>query len=133
MPSISPGSVGMQRPCSSSRSVPSSALAAVRVAPAASKSSGLVARPPGTCDSTPIAVSLSKNTSFSSAPLEKHSTWSALPQLLLGMPRNASGPAPLRHAPCGFTWCSCTSKMNSSPPSAACAAIISKGLSAGSA
>ena len=87
--------------------------------------------PPGTCDSTPIAVSLSKNTSFSSAPLEKHSTWSAWPQLLLGMPRNALGPAPWRHAPCGFTWCNCTSKMNSSPPSATCAAAGSNAASPG--
>jgi hypothetical protein len=113
--------------------VPSSAFAASRVAPAASKSSGLVSSPPGTWDSTPIAVSLSMNTSFSIAPLEKHSMWSAFPQRLLGMPLKASGPAFCRHAPFGFTWCSCTSKMNSSPPTAAWAAASSNGASGASA
>ena len=50
-----------------------------------------------------MAVSLSRNTSFSSAPLDKHSTWSASPQLLFGMLRKAFGPAFWRQAPCGFT------------------------------
>jgi hypothetical protein len=86
--------------------------------------------PPGTCESTPIAVSLSRNTSFSSAPLDRHSIGSAsLHAAAAGMLRNPL-PAPRwRHAPCGFTWWSCTSKMNSSPASASVAAASSNGAS----
>ena len=41
--------------------------------PAASKSSGLSAAAPGTCESTPIAVSLSRKTSLSSWSADRHS------------------------------------------------------------